>query len=1253
MKAEASVRAKLWRLFYWGWAVLFYCTLSGLHGQTLNWSYEDWIIPFSSRFSPDIRFTDQSAVIKTDSALLIYALPDSPGSAPSLIQQIPLADAFVRFDAEDGQLATRDQHLLDHYSLVGEQWVFQQQYNLHDAPGADVLDFPFGINSLEITTRNFGVLARDGTPDTNKFVYLYEQAVPGGVFTYLQRIQHPASLGIDHWFGTEMEFSERHLAIRYHPKNTNGPVGDGIYLYERSGYGEAYTFLHHLQGPGAIDGFGESIVLQGDELFVGTTTDVINPPPGMLFHYKLNGLGWEPHQIFTGVTRDFARNVAVDGNRMLVSPDSYFERADASSPWVLHKKLLLEEEDELDGNLAGISDDTLMVIPGFNDRRLVGYHLDPGVRTFDYHRKKHVLLQGVPIWDQLPVTRGHENVVQFTIQPDLSPGLTLNPTTGILSGTPEDIAEATSYVVSALTDSGAVWDEQLDFAVVANGGLLFSPFGSNPHENWGAGIVLDLPHLAFTFGSISTGLAAFRQVPGAANQWESMGLYGASNFGVTSRFYQPRLYEDLLAVWNADGNLFEFQVAENTPEWRPRWSFGVPSSHFLTTEFNDRYLAIGDTRIDDGTVWLLDRSSPDVAWSLKATLNHPRGWSGTSFGQHIQLTDTDLFIAAPNENGPGATRSGVVYHALLSDLVGSNSNDQLQNIIPSSEAGRDRTHGELLRLDDDLLFVSQELQASLVFRRSPAGVWQFEQKIVHEAALADLEISGAWLGLAYKDAGYEVLQANPARTAWSHHKSYLGYVGSNSDVNSRIALDGDVLAIADRGNNYHGEGSGVVQIIDLLNEPDVFFYPSQTWVMQEAKPFAGPTPTYGSVYSAKDSFSSFAPLPNGLRVGARTGGVSGTPVDVWGIHETTLLYGNEYGSIHTNLQMVIYPEVVDWGDAPLAAQSGQPADYPTLLGAQGGAHFATGPFLGLARNATEDPAPVAHPAEGDLDDDGIRFPGRMLVSTNRAVEAFFDVYVSALGVGSHFLNGWIDFNQDGIWSGTEEQVCVDRVISNIGWTRCFFEVPRAPAGQPTNGVYYARFRFAQQSGLGPTGLAFDGEVEDHAMTYGIAPASDSSVEVSHYDLSDLTFCLSSGEEGQVAHVVNAMDVLEMWPPAPNPDFLRLPDDKVIVPVSSLSTFYFLGKTAGGLVQVQEVVLQNKVGEQLPSVGMRVSYLENHMRVQSQNLAPGRPHVIEFKTKLNDAGAWQVVRTSYPSLAGLLDELLPLPGNEGFLRIRSE
>jgi hypothetical protein len=171
----------------------------------------------------------------------------------------------------------------------------------------------------------------------------------------------------------------------------------------------------------------------------------------------------------------------------------------------------------------------------------------------------------------------------------------------------------------------------------------------------------------------------------------------------------------------------------------------------------------------------------------------------------------------------------------------------------------------------------------------------------------------------------------------------------------------------------------------------------------------------------------------------------------------------------------------DFGDAP--------SGYPTLLSENGARHSsaaATGPMLGSIRDIETDGNPSSSasgddtlPAMGADDEDGVVF-GTVRVGELGAVVM---VTVSNAPDGAR-LDAWIDFNGDGNWDGALERIAAT-VLVQEGANQIEFDVP----GDARPGATFARFRLSSSGGLGPRGVAADGEVEDHSLTIIPTPAA--------------------------------------------------------------------------------------------------------------------------------------------------------------------
>ena len=112
-------------------------------------------------------------------------------------------------------------------------------------------------------------------------------------------------------------------------------------------------------------------------------------------------------------------------------------------------------------------------------------------------------------------------------------------------------------------------------------------------------------------------------------------------------------------------------------------------------------------------------------------------------------------------------------------------------------------------------------------------------------------------------------------------------------------------------------------------------------------------------------------------------------------------------------------------------------------------------------------APIAGTCSANDDEDGVTFDNGLTVCEDA------DITVTASAPG--LLNAFFDFNADGVY-GAGEQVFNDEPLAS-GANNLTFNVPCAA----TPGSIYSRFRLSSGGGLGATGLALDGEVEDYRL----------------------------------------------------------------------------------------------------------------------------------------------------------------------------
>jgi len=155
--------------------------------------------------------------------------------------------------------------------------------------------------------------------------------------------------------------------------------------------------------------------------------------------------------------------------------------------------------------------------------------------------------------------------------------------------------------------------------------------------------------------------------------------------------------------------------------------------------------------------------------------------------------------------------------------------------------------------------------------------------------------------------------------------------------------------------------------------------------------------------------------------------------------------------------------LADFGDAP--------DSYGTSLSSDGARHMVsnTNPLRMGDQVDQESDAyafPLTDNKEGE-DEDGAKF----VTSVVERQTARAEVKASDYG----YLNVWMDVNRDGSFEASD-QLVVDQYVSP-GSNIVSFPVP----DNVTSGDTWARFRLSTEQGLTATGLASDGEVEDHLV----------------------------------------------------------------------------------------------------------------------------------------------------------------------------
>jgi hypothetical protein len=160
------------------------------------------------------------------------------------------------------------------------------------------------------------------------------------------------------------------------------------------------------------------------------------------------------------------------------------------------------------------------------------------------------------------------------------------------------------------------------------------------------------------------------------------------------------------------------------------------------------------------------------------------------------------------------------------------------------------------------------------------------------------------------------------------------------------------------------------------------------------------------------------------------------------------------------------PPELDFGDAPAPT-------FPTLLINDGARHvympnICLGATIDLEPDGQPDPNALGDDNDGTDDEDGVVFTSLLYPGTPAKVK----VTASVLG----YLDAWMDFNADGDWDDPQEKIFTSKLLV-AGANDLFYGVPTDAVAGPA----ISRFRFSTAGGLGYTGQAPDGEVEDYEV----------------------------------------------------------------------------------------------------------------------------------------------------------------------------
>lgn len=181
----------------------------------------------------------------------------------------------------------------------------------------------------------------------------------------------------------------------------------------------------------------------------------------------------------------------------------------------------------------------------------------------------------------------------------------------------------------------------------------------------------------------------------------------------------------------------------------------------------------------------------------------------------------------------------------------------------------------------------------------------------------------------------------------------------------------------------------------------------------------------------------------------------------------------EFVGSNFSYDWIEFKNELDFGDAP--------ESYSTLLADDGARHAATGPQLGATRDSENDGAPSSNAAGDGSDEDGVLFGAIGAGSPGAAVN------IELVGASQARIDAWIDFDRNGNWDASEK--ILSDFLVNESMQTINYDLP----ADLMTGDAYARVRISSAGGLGPNGIAADGEVEDYVVSVVAPPIVESVV----------------------------------------------------------------------------------------------------------------------------------------------------------------
>ncbi len=332
-----------------------------------------------------------------------------------------------------------------------------------------------------------------------------------------------------------------------------------------------------------------------------------------------------------------------------------------------------------------------------------------------------------------------------------------------------------------------------------------------------------------------------------------------------------------------------------------------------------------------------------------------------------------------------------------------------------------------------------------------------------------------------------------------------GRTNASLSINNAQLSDGGAYAVRVR--------NGVGAVVSAPATVTVLTPPSITRQPQSRTNLAGGTVTLSVGATGTDPLSYQWQFNGGLLVGETNATLTLANVQKIQTGNYAVVVRNNIAAVTSAMGTLTVIEM-DFGDAP-------DPPYPTRLASNGARHrVVPGFFLGAGIDYEPDgqanSSATGDDLSGSADEDGVTFLTPLFAGQSASLR----VIASSNGL----LNAWIDFNGNGNWADTGDQVFTNQALV-AGTNLVALRVPSLITG--TNS--FARFRFSSQADLSFLGEARDGEVEDYAVA--VNAAIDLAVSVTAQPVpvavgSNLTYTILLTNAGpSVATGVTLNDVL--------------------------------------------------------------------------------------------------------------------------------